>query len=122
MPRPLFVTLPDLDPPAIPSRLHLSASGETSLTWSWRASPGAARYQIQTALGDTIPGAGDWTPTEPTPETTITAPTDGGKPSFTLTGLTSGQAAFARVRSVRDGREGELRSGWSDPLMGRTGP
>ena len=99
---------PPLEPPAVPTGLQVSDSGEDFIEWTWDEVEGADGYEVQFSL-DEMFDPGD----EIIPRTA-------GQTSYRREPLPAGSSAFLRVRSRSGTGDDRLESEWSTHATGMT--
>ena len=98
---------PPPEPPAVPSGLEVSASGEDFVEWTWNAVGGADGYEVQFSTNEMFDDA-----------ETIGRTAD--QTSYRRQPLPAGATAFVRVRSHSGSGEDRLESEWSTHVTGMT--
>ena len=99
---------PSADPPAVPTGLRVSASGEDFVEWTWNAVEGADGYDVQFSANEAF-----------TDEDEVIART-AEQISYRRQGLAVGSRAFLRVRSASGSRDDRITSDWSTHVTGMT--
>ena len=99
---------PAPDPPAVPSGLHVSASRETFIEWTWSAVEGASGYDAQFSTNEAFTAADE------------VIARAAGEVSYRREGLAAGTSAFLRVRAASGTGDGRITSEWSDHVVGMT--
>ena len=95
-------------PPGVPSGLHVSASGETFIEWTWSAVEGANGYDAQFSTNEAFTDADE-----------VIARAE-GELSYRREGLAASTSAYLRVRAASGTGDGRITSEWSDHAAGMT--
>ena len=99
---------PSAEPPAVPTGLRVSASGEDFVEWTWNAVEGADGYDVQFSANEAF-----------TDEDEVIART-AEQISYRRQGLAVGSSAFLRVRSASGSGDDRITSDWSTHVTGMT--
>ena len=95
-------------PPASPSGLRVSASGEDFIEWTWNAVEGADGYDVQ------------FSPNEAFTSEDAIVPRTREELSYRREGLAAGTNAHLRVRSASGSGDARITSDWSTHVTGMT--
>ena len=103
---PAMSPSPEAKPPAVPTNLHVSASGADFIEWSWDTVPNAEGYEVQFSAEEYFDTQDD------------VVPRSVDQTFYRRHPLPTGTNAHLRVRSVAGAGEDRLTGDWSTGVVG----